>query len=136
MPIEVTLLGIVIEVKGVSPKARSPIYVTLFGIVIEAKEVPENDKFPIEVTVSGIVMDVTFECTCPSLPNARSPIAVAPTAITALPEQEYPAETTPSVIVYVGSTDDLRPVAQLYVPLEGRGATVILLTVLSSRLAV
>ena len=50
---------IVIEVKASqSEKAALPIEVTLLGIVIEVKEQPQKASSPIEITLLGIVTDV------------------------------------------------------------------------------
>jgi hypothetical protein len=56
LPIEVTELGIVKEVKPTAPrKADDPIVVTFDGIVIAESVDSENDEFAIVVTLAGIV---------------------------------------------------------------------------------
>ena len=57
-PIDVTLFGILIEVRSVQPeKAQDPIEVTLFGISIEVRPVqPKKALDPIDVTLLGILV--------------------------------------------------------------------------------
>ena len=62
-PIEVTLLGIVIDVRNEQLlNAKLLIELTLLGIVIEVRdEQPKNALFPIELTLLGIVIEVRDE---------------------------------------------------------------------------
>ena len=60
-PIEVTLLGMLIEVRPLQPEnARiSPIEVTLLGMVIEVRLLQsQNALSPIEVTLLGMLIEV------------------------------------------------------------------------------
>ena len=60
LPIDITLLGMMMDVKPVqSRNAEPPICVTLFGMVMEVKLVqPANAMLPICVTLFGMVTDV------------------------------------------------------------------------------
>ena len=62
-PIDVTLLGMVTEVRPEQPeKADHPMDVTLLGMVTEVKpEQPEKAEIPMEVTLLGMVMEVRPE---------------------------------------------------------------------------
>ena len=74
----VTLFGMVIEVNAVPPTAYIPIDVTLLGILIDAKEVQSpNELSPIDVMVSG---NITFLKEVQPL-NALWPIEVTPSGI-------------------------------------------------------
>jgi len=58
-PIDVTLLGIVMDVKALHPlNAASPIVVRLSGRVMDVRPLPAKAITPIEVTLLGIVIDV------------------------------------------------------------------------------
>ena len=79
-------------------KAESPIDVTLLGIMIEVKpEQNANDSLPIDVTVFGIVIEVIL-----FLPSkAKSPICVIPILLgitTAPPVPVYPVKTPPLTV--------------------------------------
>ena len=55
-------MGIVTDVKPLHMNAKEPIEVTLFGIVIEVKPLQyENAEEPIEVTLLGIIVDLQPE---------------------------------------------------------------------------
>ena len=73
-PINVTLLGIVIDVKDEqSQKAPSPIEVTPFGMIMDSKDEQwQKALSPINVTLLGIVIDSKDE----QQSNAYSPISV------------------------------------------------------------
>ena len=59
LPILVTLLGIVTEVRELQPeKALFPMLVTLLGIVTDFRLQPSKALSPISVTLLGIVMEV------------------------------------------------------------------------------
>ena len=79
LPMEVTLLGIVIDVKDQQPaKASSPMDVMLFGIVIDVKDQqPAKALSPMDVMLFGIVIDVKDL----QLTNALFPMDVTPSLI-------------------------------------------------------
>ena len=115
---EVTLLGIVIEVRSEQPeKEKSPMEVTLLGIVIEVRpEQPEKEESPMEVTLLGIIVDLhpaissLVDVLIIALQLLRESYTIFPfsTTIEVRPEQLEKAELSMDVTL-VGMVTEVRP---------------------------